>query len=157
MFFLPTIKSLNPKLKIHLLCLSKGGKDGVRTNELVSSAEFLGISKLKISETNYFVDGLKEKWPHSKIRKTVEDYITKNGIKNVITFDENGVSNHPNHIDIFKAISKSDFFVENKVSLFKLKTVNSLQKYIFFIEFPFTILSKLWNFDEDNFTLFYKV
>ena len=51
-----------------------------------------------------------------------------------MTFDEFGISKHPNHIATYKAVGK---FVEDwkhKIDVLLLLTVSILRKYIYFID-----------------------
>lgn len=48
MFFLPMIKAMKNRFKIHLLCLSSGNADGLgekRTQELADCTQYLGIQR----------------------------------------------------------------------------------------------------------------
>ncbi|CAN0434024.1 unnamed protein product, partial [Hapterophycus canaliculatus] len=43
-------------------------------------------------------DGSTEDWPADVVSSHVSDFVRKFGIKTVLTFDERGVSGHPDHV-----------------------------------------------------------
>lgn len=47
---------------------------------------------------------MKEKWCEETIRNYVLKYVVDNKIKAVFTFDEGGVSGHPNHKSIYYSL-----------------------------------------------------
>ena len=80
----------------------------------------LNIAAVKCIDDEKLKDGLKEKWCEETIRKHTLDYIEENNIKAVFTFDQNGVSDHPNHKAIYYALK--DLEVEVKQSEVKTPT-----------------------------------
>lgn len=59
-----------------------------------------------------FSDGPENIWNEKQLAEIVKDYSNKWKTKFLITFDEKGVSEHPNHIACFKAadlLAKSEF------------------------------------------------
>ncbi|KAI5951945.1 GPI12 [Candida jiufengensis] len=158
MFFAPTILELS-KLpynnNLNLICFSKGDffeplKD-IRTEELYKSTRILGIDKEKVKILNY-KDGMNETWSTKDIINSLTSLIDfkKNQENNVIiTFDEYGVSNHPNHISLYHG-SKS--FVEKlpksttTTKLYTLKTLGFFEKYSFTILTNIEIFVNYCNF-----------
>ena len=133
MFFIPTLQNLlndnrhNHKPNIHLLCLSNGDyrdpADGpIRTKELYKACSLLGIyvnnktsedGSVDVLDHDQLKDGPNEVWNSDLIANTLLEHLqtifsqnhTKQRIRlNIITFDERGVSGHPNHIDVFRGI-----------------------------------------------------
>ena len=169
MFFLPTIYNIAktaPKRmhQIFILCLSNGNYDNlgtIRERELQSAAEIISSENTKIKvtivEDEKLQDGPKEAWPADLIADKIRDFISAEKMENekliLMTFDEEGVSNHINHIHTYDGVLK--FFsrhdcdgtylkVNQKIfsradvslELWTLKSINNpLMKY-----FPITIL-----------------
>jgi len=131
MFFSPTICSLlEQQQTIHILSLSNGNFDGLgktREVELMRAAGVLGISPpnkyVTCLDVRHFQDGPKETWKAGAITDAVWAEISRilqNDVPRneslaandrrsccnvaIITFDENGVSGHPNHIDVCKGL-----------------------------------------------------
>lgn len=115
MFFVPSILALaRSNRPIHLLCLSTGDYEGpstgkVRTKELYASASgVLGIKKadVKIIDDEELRDGPLNRWNEDRIAGIVKAYVDEQGVETVITFDEGGVSAHPNHIAVFHGVAR---------------------------------------------------
>lgn len=129
MFFSPTIcELLGQQQSLHVLCLSNGGFDGLgktREVELVRAAEVMGISparnRVTCLDVGHFQDGPKEVWKAADISQAVWREISRilqpgnstspTAVKDssncnvaIISFDERGVSSHPNHIDVCKGM-----------------------------------------------------
>ncbi|KAL3658071.1 hypothetical protein V7S43_016915 [Phytophthora oleae] len=110
MFFLPLVHSLqqqrdgsNDIWQTHLLCLSRGNFDGlgdVRVKELKACATYIGLSTdhVKVLEDPKLQDGMKSQWDVAHIAAIVTEYVEKNKVDAVFTFDDYGVSGHANHI-----------------------------------------------------------
>ncbi len=48
---------------------------------------------------------MNNKWPIGKMTSILIKYISENeNIKGIFTFDNYGVSGHPNHIDVFNCV-----------------------------------------------------
>lgn len=125
MFFYPTIKNLCNNNDFHLLCLSNGNYDklgNIREEEL---KKICNLIKFKNFELCSFEDNIKKFWNSKNIEKTVINYIKKNKIDIIISFDKKGVSYHPNHISCYLGILK----IKN-VEIFCLETVNTFRKFI---------------------------
>lgn len=106
MFFLPTINFLiKNNFKIRLLCLTNGNYYGLgktREKEFEKVCKLLKIEDIKLIDNPLIQDNFKEKWKEEAVEKTLSDYFQEENnlekIGNIITFDERGVTNHPNHI-----------------------------------------------------------
>lgn len=145
MFFSPTLIELNKKEynnRVKLICFSNGdavheSMGRVRTEELYKSGGILGLKENDIKVIDSFKDGMDEKWDVDDIQKTLEETVGKKSKEPLvlITFDEDGVSKHPNHISLHYGTKK--FFQtyynnpERNGKLYVLKSLNFLEKYSF--------------------------
>eukprot|EP00920_Eleutheroschizon_duboscqi_P013604 GHVT01031927.1.p1 GENE.GHVT01031927.1~~GHVT01031927.1.p1 ORF type:complete len:496 (-),score=134.07 GHVT01031927.1:257-1744(-) len=115
MFFLPTIKCFvqdlraRQKIQLFLLCLSNGSAGGigrVRSSELVHvcSSQF-GISpqRLRVVDSQNLQDGF-HSWPEQHVASEVKQFVDLHNIHVLLTFDERGVSDHPNHISTYRGV-----------------------------------------------------
>ncbi|KAG9301522.1 hypothetical protein G9A89_008374 [Geosiphon pyriformis] len=106
MFFAPTLLSLKEKNDVMVLCLSSGNEKGlgeVRRKELVKSCQVLGIDEflVDVEEHPSLQDNPSEIWNSDVIFNILKEYIEKNSIDTIITFDDRGISGHLNHISAF--------------------------------------------------------
>lgn len=150
MFFTPTITELsksNYNNLVHVVCLSNGGYDGlgeIRENELLRASKILNIESVKVLD---YVDDINKYWNTKELLKTldVETRLIENKYKNketiIITFDKDGVSNHPNHKSISEAVSK--YHKKTGVRVYFLKSWNILLKYSGMIATTYELLFKL--------------
>jgi N-acetylglucosaminylphosphatidylinositol deacetylase len=171
MFFSPTLLSLaNPESqnRIFILCLSSGDADGlghIRKTELKKSALLLGVKSAEqvvILEDERFPDSMTANWEAKEIAKVLQHYFAPkmktmptdaaplSNIDVLVTFDERGVSGHPNHISLFHGAST---FVrnlmqrhsgwENPVKLYTLTTTNVVRKYSSVVDAMLTVLMSI--------------
>ncbi|ODV94685.1 hypothetical protein PACTADRAFT_50545, partial [Pachysolen tannophilus NRRL Y-2460] len=157
MFFSPSIIELT-KFKynniVKLICFSNGNfmnLGNLREKELLKSNRILGINDtIIINDENRFKDDIKINWDKDEIYLELKKIIIseKNGKigKNekitLITFDEFGISNHPNHKSIYYATLK--FSKENNLPMWNLKTWNFLIKYSFTALTNFQLLNRIY-------------
>mmetsp|Transcript_19063 Transcript_19063/g.53353 ORF Transcript_19063/g.53353 Transcript_19063/m.53353 type:complete len:272 (+) Transcript_19063:100-915(+) len=110
MFFAPTVLSLRAaQVPIFILCLSTGnagGRGNSRQRELLRACEKLNVPKenVAIIDDPQLQDGMKTVWPEQVVQKQVHLCAVNNNTNKVITFDERGVSGHPNHISTFYGV-----------------------------------------------------
>lgn len=102
MFFGPAILALGCHLIIHVLCLSTGDADGlgsVRKEELVQACAVLGIPapRVTVVDDARLRDGKHTVWKAEAVAEVVWKHLRRRRIQRVVTFDECGVSGHPNH------------------------------------------------------------
>ena len=126
-FFVPSILALKKTNNLYLLCLSTGNFDGlgkVREKELHASAKFLGFQESEVIDDPDLQDGMQSHWDTQKVADTVSKYLrTKQGeteINFIVTFDEKGISSHPNHIAVHKGVARA---FEEKQFVFDVLTL----------------------------------
>lgn len=118
MFFLPTVVNLlNTGAEVWLLCLTTGNYDGlgeIRSQELRRAClDVIGMQKVILLDEPAFPDHPNRAWPidetaesiHTALRKAIEEEPDKRWKSiDLLTFDQQGVSNHANHRDTFFAV-----------------------------------------------------
>ncbi|CEM25307.1 unnamed protein product [Vitrella brassicaformis CCMP3155] len=153
MFFTPTlaeIQRLNQgrrrrnesEMEVHWLCLSTGNYDGlggVRSNELMRSAESFAVpaDRVCIVDEADLQDGWAE-WPTEATSNAVFQTLIKVRPDTILTFDEWGVSGHPNHRAVGKAI-KSLYERMNpsaRLGVYRLISTPLVRKYIGMLDVP---------------------
>lgn len=140
MFFTPTIEALKNTTELHILVLSNGGYDGLgleRTAEMTAAAQYMGFTSHKVVDDERIADG---PWPWNAtiVAEHVKTYMAKLAdektyIQSIVTFDEFGVSSHPNHISVYEGcllLSKNDEIA----NLYILESVNIVRKFIAFLD-----------------------
>ena len=169
-FFQPSILELAQYNKLYLLCLSNGNAEGLgrtREKELEMSCKRLGFSEAPtVIDDPELQDGMDVNWAPG----LVADYIVKHcnqkenldgkkaKIDMIMTFDEHGVSSHPNHIAIYNGVSKlMNERMMSDVEVFTLSTVHILRKYIGFVDINICLMDEWiayrFNFIEAYMTL----
>jgi N-acetylglucosaminylphosphatidylinositol deacetylase len=132
-------------------------------NELQAATESLGIPKnrVKVIDDVGCKDGMSNKWSTSAIYYHVTEYIdlihpnlvlthpmlyyrilTMN-TSQVITFDEFGVSGHPNHIDVYKAVKqiRTMHRPQDRETVFlQLNTTNTCRKFLGFFDIILSLM-----------------
>ncbi|WPH01991.1 LmbE-like protein [Acrodontium crateriforme] len=168
MFFAPALLWLTqPHLqnRLFILCLSSGDADGlghIRKEELRKSALALGITSSEhvvVIEDAKLPDSMTETWDPKLIASVLQNYFAPKMLSTpttsapeayidaIITFDQGGVSGHPNHISLFHGATA---FIRNLMSrhtgwdspvkLYTLTTVNVVRKYSSILDSAVTVL-----------------
>lgn len=142
MFFAPSLLEISKKKhnnRVHLVCFSKGNAVDpsmgvIRSEELRQSARILGVKESDVIVLDGYADGMNVLWDAADIGTSLSK-IVKEPRSVLITFDEQGVSNHPNHISLYHGVRS---FYENYLKrkspenrLFVLKSLNFWEKYSF--------------------------
>lgn len=171
MFFSPTLLSLSrPELqnRIFILCLSSGDADGlghIRKKELTKSALLLGIpsaEQVVVVEDERFPDSMTKNWEAREVAKVLQHYFAPKMktmsadaaptamIDAIITFDERGVSSHPNHVSLYHGAStflrnlmQRHSGWENPVKMYTLTTTNFVRKYSSVFDAMVTVVMSL--------------
>ncbi|KAF8893224.1 putative deacetylase LmbE-like domain-containing protein [Gymnopilus junonius] len=151
MFFAPTILSLQRKADVNLyhLCLSNGNAEGLgetRRRELDHSLDILGIPLTKRWLINHpdLQDNQTASWNADVIARSLEPYVLDLNVDTILTFDQDGVSSHPNHKSIPEGVKLLIQNVRGKSTahprLYTLVSVSLPLKYISFVSGALTKL-----------------
>mmetsp|Transcript_2981 Transcript_2981/g.4899 ORF Transcript_2981/g.4899 Transcript_2981/m.4899 type:complete len:308 (-) Transcript_2981:19-942(-) len=135
-FFWPTLRELRGvDIPVAVLCLSTGNADGLgkeRTAEMRRSCSRLGIvdKSLKIINDPLLQDGF-HFWPEAEVAKHVSEFLVEHRVDLVITFDDLGVSGHPNH----RSASRGVRFLRSKgtgpvFDVYMLDSIGVHRKYV---------------------------
>ncbi|KAL5274810.1 PIGL family protein [Megaselia abdita] len=154
MFFGPVIHSIAQNLgsQIYLLCLSHGNyeKHGCkRRSELWEACKVLGIPEENITLFNcsQLPDDPNIEWKVQTIANIISNTVDSLDIQAVITFDREGVSQHPNHTAVYYATASLclNSLLPKDCKLFTLDSVNTFRKYISLLDLLLTyLLSTYW-------------
>lgn len=137
MFFSPLLWDLKRRGRpCHVLCLSSGALSGegsqssTRRSELQRSCEALGC--VKSVSFGSFQDGFEHHWDENEVAQSVQKVVDQRGdVGTLVTFDQWGVSHHPNHVACWKGCRK---WFENqdkkKTIMLELQSVSLFRKYL---------------------------
>jgi N-acetylglucosaminylphosphatidylinositol deacetylase len=160
MFFIPTLQNIKQmnNTQLAVLCLSSGDADGlgkVREKELVESCKHLGIEPryVRIIDDKQLQDGFDEIWPSHLIARKIKEMDTdvlSNQLSVIITFDNHGISGHPNHISVYagvkyylndiQKVQRQPNKETKNVYGYKLISTNIFRKFSGIFDFPLTWL-----------------
>ncbi|OQD74933.1 hypothetical protein PENDEC_c009G01931 [Penicillium decumbens] len=183
MFFAPAVLALTqPELGNHLkiLCFSTGDADGLgetRKKELQKSALQLGVRDesdvFVVDDPSRFPDGMKESWKEEEITSLLASAFAPDlaaslkgkkpnankaptaTIDILLTFDQHGVSNHPNHRSLYhgavhflRTLMKDKAGFASPLTLYTLTSVPIWRKYAGVLDAPLSMLqgacSSVW-------------
>ncbi|KAK1235297.1 N-acetylglucosaminyl-phosphatidylinositol de-N-acetylase [Marasmius sp. AFHP31] len=138
LFFSPTILALHKLADVFSMCISTGNSDGlgnVRKQELEKSLDVLGVepSRRLILDHPDLQDNITVSWDVNVLSNIVKSFVLDNSIDTILTFDEGGISGHPNHKSLPEAMKVMLAMFEDSQSrpkLFSLITVSLPSKYI---------------------------
>ncbi|KAG5176982.1 putative deacetylase LmbE-like domain-containing protein [Tribonema minus] len=139
MFFGPTLKALggaSPSIVVHVLCLSTGnfcGLGKLRHQELLLSCSRFGISMDNVEVVNdaALQDGKDECWPAEAVARYVGSFVQRRSIDLLLTFDQHGVSGHPNHIAVCRGVTTLLHTCKARLPpVYVLQSVSLARKYI---------------------------
>ncbi|VIO96326.1 Uncharacterized protein BM_BM6741 [Brugia malayi] len=141
MFFTPTLHGLRLSgSNIYMLCISTGNSNGLgvkRKYELASAFIVHGLSLDNLTILNYdnFQDGFIQ-WSKEELAKVILRHMQMLDVDLVITFDEGGVSAHPNHIGCFRALQYlyTNGLIPAGVQIFVLESVSFWRKYVILLD-----------------------
>ncbi|PRP74247.1 n-acetylglucosaminyl-phosphatidylinositol de-N-acetylase-like [Planoprotostelium fungivorum] len=161
MFFVPTMLGLlSAGHRIHLLCMSTGDYEGlgeVRIKELNQCCLELGMSPgdVTVIDHEQIRDGPKEVWDVDLLASFVLQQTKLHPLlEMIITFDDYGVSGHPNHIAVHRAVKK--VHKDICVPCHTLDSTNILRKYIGVADAPLSYKFGQWSFFHWNLLSNYK-
>ncbi|KAI9184407.1 N-acetylglucosaminyl-phosphatidylinositol de-N-acetylase [Blastocladiella emersonii ATCC 22665] len=133
MFFGPAILALEGAgVPVHLLCLSSGNADGlgaVRAKELVAAAGMLKVpaERVHLVDAPELPDGMRAEWKPVDVLGHIHRVVRKVRATRIVTFDDGGVSGHPNHVAISRALKEDK---DLGPVTWRLHSVPLLAKYI---------------------------
>ena len=152
MFWTPTIKYLLSKnIELKILCLSNGNYNGLgdlREIEFDNVSRELNLSNNVILNIPELQDDITKKWPEDIVAEQIDDFLKKNeDVKTIITFDENGVTKHPNHISCYNGLmfylNKNKHECKHKnIKVYTLKSFNFISQYTWIIPMLTNFFSK---------------
>ncbi|TID30014.1 hypothetical protein CANINC_001383 [Pichia inconspicua] len=138
MFFAPTITELtkeNYNNHFHIVCLSNGGMNGlghIREKELQRAAKLFGVTSAKTLD---YEDNINSMWDTTSVANTISNEVET--LKNnyniddhlivLITFDKEGISQHPNHKSLYNGLV--EFKKSSAITTYALVSWNMLHKY----------------------------
>ncbi|GAA54306.1 N-acetylglucosaminylphosphatidylinositol deacetylase [Clonorchis sinensis] len=148
MFFSPTLLWLKKaNVPVDLLCFSAGNFEGlgaIRANELRQAVKCFGIRNLRLLDSpTIFPDSPSVEWCPKSILEEVERTCERWGSRTLITFDEYGVSSHPNHCAISSALRTLTH--DRLPDRLWLQSVHVFRKYCWIIDTLSTALSQPGN------------
>lgn len=161
MFFGPTILSLvNKRKELKILCLSSGDARGLghsRMHELKQVVSALGdVVELELVNDESLPDNIDQDWDVDLIVRQITSQVhnVRRPIKQVISFDDYGISDHPNHKSINKALKLiSERAEHSDIDFLVLESVPIWRKYISFLDAIFTILASYYPSSKSVITL----
>lgn len=154
MFFGPTILTLTRRnnCETYILCLSKGNfenKGSFRRKELWDSCRILGIPESNITLVNatYLPDDPNVEWKVESTAKIILNTVESLDIEGIITFDRDGISQHPNHCAVYYSTASLCLakLLPKDCKIYTLDSINIIRKYISVIDLVCTfIMSTNW-------------
>ncbi len=108
MFFAPLIEGLHRgRNEVTILCLSTGNYDGlgsVRRREFAASCRILGCTACIIDDAR-LQDGPRSAWDAGVVAQAICTFCaTAAPFEAIATFDEGGISGHPNHVAVHHGV-----------------------------------------------------
>eukprot|EP00981_Chlorochromonas_danica_P006012 scaffold1244_cov162-Ochromonas_danica.AAC.48 len=106
--FLEAYRSSNSAI-VSILCLSTGNDDGLgekRKIELQQCVKYYGIESQHVFIIDHpnLQDGMANHWSPEVIAEIYQDHVNVLRPDLVVTFDDYGVSGHPNHIAVYQGV-----------------------------------------------------
>lgn len=140
MFFSPLLRELQlrklagERISVRFLCFSNGNFAGlgkIREKELEQSAKFYSVDDVVVVNSELLKDGMQEEWPPEVIAEHLTKYAALRGpIDVIVTFDQLGVSQHPNHIAVHYGVLTAQIHpVLQRTKIYGLHSRALLSKY----------------------------
>ncbi|CUG93790.1 N-acetylglucosaminylphosphatidylinositoldeacetylase, putative [Bodo saltans] len=158
MFFAPLLNTLRRlNIRFHFLCLSSGNAAGlgrIREKELDASGKFYGAASVRVIDDQAMQDGMNVDWDPAVVARYVRQALDICGtIRTVITFDERGVSGHPNHIAVFNGVRHLKATSPPGILYLGLKSGSFISKYSGLLSLlPFVVGWRTPSKEPKNFT-----
>jgi N-acetylglucosaminylphosphatidylinositol deacetylase len=145
LYWSPTIKTLiNYNIKLKILCLSNGNYDKIghiRTEEFKQVSKYLKLEDNELIDDPDLQDNITKFWDEKVVSQKISDFLKKNNdIETILTFDEYGITKHPNHISCYNGLvyylKNNREEIKNKgINIFLLDSFNPILQYTCFIPF----------------------
>ncbi|KAK2461185.1 hypothetical protein APHAL10511_006712 [Amanita phalloides] len=137
LFFAPTLLTLPDHQHLYSLTLSIGNADGlgeVRKRELQDSLDVLGIARDRrwVVDHPLLQDNITQFWDADVVAHVLRPYVLEHKIDTILTFDDRGVSGHPNHRSLPSGVQQliDSWDGVPRPRLFSLVSVPLATKYI---------------------------
>lgn len=110
MFFAPLLQfAADNHRRVSVLCLSTGNYDGLgqqRRLELLTACSLFGVTAedVTVLDEALLQDGMQEQWPVEEVARVVLKFLVEQSPDMIATFDDYGVSGHPNHIAVSRGV-----------------------------------------------------
>ncbi|KAG7094975.1 hypothetical protein E1B28_005773 [Marasmius oreades] len=155
LFFSPTLLALRDAAEIFSMCVSTGSSDGlgpIREEELHKSLDVLGVepSHRSILDHPDLRDNITIYWDSELLSNVVKPFVVNNDIDIILTFDDQGISGHPNHKSLPNAMRHMlHTFTDSEgpPRIFSLVTVPLPIKYVGILS---PILAKIYIFGAEG-------
>uniref|UniRef100_A0A1B0G7Y8 N-acetylglucosaminyl-phosphatidylinositol de-N-acetylase n=1 Tax=Glossina morsitans morsitans TaxID=37546 RepID=A0A1B0G7Y8_GLOMM len=154
MFFGPLIYTLTAYTDciVYILCLSNGNYENLsykRREELWSACQNLGIPEANIILVNAtnLPDDPNVEWRTETVANFMLHTVETLGIQALVTFDREGVSQHPNHCAVYYAAASLCLtnLLPKDCKLYALDSINIVRKYLSIFDIMCTcVMSKYW-------------
>lgn len=146
MFWTPTIRLLSKyNVNMKVLCLSTGNYYGIgetRKREFNDVSNELKMFDNQILDVPELQDNINIKWNAEIVSQKIEDFLSRNNdIEVILTFDERGVTKHPNHISCYDGIKvfakKYENWLKenNHIKIYLLESFNLINQYNMILPF----------------------
>lgn len=152
MFFGPVLHRLKQfNNSVSVICFSTGDNEGIghiRKTELENAVTYFGSQEDHVNlltivdKPEIFPDSMTVDWSSEDLAKLVNEIIQKDTTKkeiSILTFDQFGVSNHPNHRSLYNAamlltrdresVTGNEELEPKQYSFWSLNTISVFRKY----------------------------
>jgi N-acetylglucosaminylphosphatidylinositol deacetylase len=119
-----------------MCCTLSGNYDGLGTTravELQRACAILGVlaERVKVMDDPALQDGMQSHWPSDAVAKHVQHFAEQHSLNTLLTFDDKGVSGHPNHIACCRGVLQFAAATERSpLTVLLLQSTGLLRKYI---------------------------
>jgi len=101
----------------------------IRERELYEAYAVLGVHNVQILDHPQLRDNITLRWDSDLLASIIQGYLEHHEITMIFTFDEYGVSGHPNHIAIPNAVASINASAQAELKAYSLVTHTLLIKY----------------------------
>jgi N-acetylglucosaminylphosphatidylinositol deacetylase len=102
--------------------------------ELTRACVSLGIlaERVSVIDDPALQDGMQSNWPSTAVAKHVQHFAERQSLNTLLTFDDKGVSGHPNHIACCRGVLQFAAATERSpiITVLLLQSTGLLRKYI---------------------------